>query len=216
MLKALDLFCGAGGASKGLALAGFDVTGVDLHPQPNYPFKFHQTDALTFDLNGYDLIWASPPCQAFTAYKRRHNHVKPALNLIGDTRRKLMDNGKPYIIENVYGSPLKDPVMLCGSSFNLDVRRHRYFECSFSVTTKNCDHNWQKPRFPQSTNRKNLRKTVEIGVWRIPLDIQKKAMDIDWMTLKELSQAIPPAYSKYLALEFLKIISNNENINHKL
>ena len=201
--RALDLFCGAGGMSSGLHAAGFDVTGVDCAPQPNYPFKFIQCDALRVPLlwSSYDLVVASPPCQAFTAYKRRPNHVKPALNLISKTRDMLKLFGIPYVIENVAGakSELLNPVMLCGSSFGLDVRRHRYFESSFSIPRVPCDHARQTPRFPPATNRKNKRSTVEVGVWRIPMDVQLKAMGITHrMTRHELSQAIPPAYGFHI------------------
>jgi len=204
-MKALDLFCGAGGASSGLSQAGFEVVGVDINPQPNYPFEFIQGDALEMDLSGFDLVWASPPCQAFTAYKRRPDHVAPRLNLIPETRARLKGAGVPYVIENVTGARehLVEPVQLCGSSFGLDVRRHRLFETSFPVLVPECAHEWQTPRFPPATNRKNLRSTVEIGVWRIPLDVQQEAMGIDWMTREELSQAIPPMYSKFLAVAWL-------------
>lgn len=202
-MRALDLFCGAGGAGMGLHLAGFDVVGVDIEPQPSYPFTFHQADALTFPLDGFDLIWASPPCQAFTAYKRRPKHVRPRQNLIPATRERLQ--GRCYIIENVPGARehLIDPVQLCGSSFGLDVRRHRLFEASFPVTPVPCNHAWQTPRFPPATNRTNLRRTVEVGVWRISLDIQQRAMGIDWMTREELSQAIPPKYAEFLAQQVI-------------
>lgn len=203
MKKALDLFCGAGGASMGLHRAGFDVTGVDLHPQPNYPFRFIQADALTFPLQGFDFVWASPPCQAFTAYKRRPEHVTERPNLIPTVRSRLEESGGQYIIENVMGAPLKRPFVLCGSMFNLDVRRHRQFETSFSVLVPACNHAVQTPRFAQATNRRNKRSTVEVGVWRIPLSTQQKAMGIDWMTLEELSQAIPPAYSEHIARQVL-------------
>lgn len=187
----------------GLARAGFEVVGVDVTPQPHYPFKFVQADALTFPLDGFDLVWASPPCQAFTAYKRRPGHVRPRENLIPAVREKLKAWGGPYIIENVGGAPLLDPVVLCGSSFGLDVRRHRFFETSFPVVQPKCEHGKQLPRFPPATNRKNLRRTVEVGVWRIPLDVQQRAMGIDWLPLEALSQAVPPAYSEYLARQFL-------------
>lgn len=199
-MKALDLFCGAGGASMGLYNAGFDVIGVDIQPQANYPFEFVEANAMMFPLDGYDLIWTSPPCQAFTAYRRRHAHVGDYPNLIGAVRTRLRVGGTPYVIENVLGSPLERVSQLCGSSFGLDIRRHRLFETSFPVLTPSCNHGWRaRRRFAPATNRKNKRDTVEIGVWRIPLDVQQRAMEIDWMTREELSQAIPPAYSKFLA-----------------
>lgn len=204
-LKAVDLFCCAGGASRGLVDAGFEVVGVDIEPQPDYPFTFVQADALMFDLTGFDFVWASPPCQAFTAYKRRKAHVAPRPNLIPAVRAKLQASGSPYIIENVEGAraELINPVMLCGSMFELDVRRHRLFETSFPVSRPVCRHELQTPRFAQATNRANLRCTVEVGVWRIPLDVQRRAMGIDWMPLEKLSQAIPPAYSKWLAEQWM-------------
>ena len=183
----------------GLHLAGYEVTGVDCEPHPDYPFNFVLGDALTADLRGFDLIWASPPCQGFTAYKRRPGHVRPRDNLIPVVRERLQMVGTPYIIENVPGSPLESPVTLCGSMFDLDVRRHRNFECSFPVTVPQCNHAAQTPRFPPATNRKNLRSTVEVGVWRIPLNVQKKAMGINWMSLADLTEAIPPAYAEWLA-----------------
>lgn len=182
----------------GYHLAGFDVVGVDIAPQPHYPFEFHQVDALDFPLDGFDAIHASPPCQAFTAYKRRPNHVGEYPDLIWPTRRRLIDAGVPWVIENVPGAPLVNPIQLCGSSFGLDVRRHRLFESNVSMVSPPCDHSWQTPRFPPATNRTNLRCTVEIGVWRITLAVQQKAMGIDWMTLEELSEAIPPAYTEYI------------------
>ena len=184
----------------GLHQAGFEVVGVDINPQPNYPFEFHQGDALCFDVSGFDLIWASPPCQAFTAYRRRANHVGESPNLISATRELLNGSGALWVIENVPKAPLIDPIQLCGSSFALDVRRHRHFEANFSIEPVPCDHDWQTPRFAPATNRKNLRRTVEVGVWRIPLAVQQKAMGIDWMTREELSQAIPPAYAKHIAM----------------
>lgn len=212
-MRALDLFCCAGGASMGLYRAGLEVVGVDIEPQPNYPFEFIQADALTFDVSGFDLVWASPPCQAFTAYKRRKEHVAPRPNLIPIVREKLKASGKPYIIENVEGAraELRDPVRLCGSMFGLDVRRHRLFETSFPVPQVPCHHEWQTPRFAQATNRANLRRTVEIGVWRIPLKMQQRAMGIHWMPLDKLSQAIPPAYSEWLAGHWYSSLADAES-----
>ncbi len=137
--RALDLFCGAGGASAGLVAAGFEVLGVDLEPQPEYPFAFVRADALEYPLEGFDLVWASPPCQAFTAYRRRSGHVRPAENRIPAMRARLRGVGAPHIIENVPGAPLEAPTTLCGSMFGLDVRRHRIFETSFGLDAPRCD-----------------------------------------------------------------------------
>lgn len=196
--RALDLFCGAGGVSMGLHRAGFDVVGVDIEPQPEYPFEFVRGDALTADLDGFDLVHASAPCQAFTAYKRRPGHVAPRLNLIPAVRAKLINAGCAWSIENVPGAPLLDPVVLCGSMFSLGMRRHRLFESSFPIPQPSCRHELHTPRFPQATNRANLRRTVEVGVWRIPLEVQRAAMGIDWMSLGRLSQAVPPAYAEHV------------------
>jgi DNA (cytosine-5)-methyltransferase 1 len=204
MRRVLDLFCKAGGAAMGLHQAWPDaeIVGVDIAPQPRYPFTFVQADAMAYPLEGFDFIWASPPCQAFTAYKRRPDHVAERPNHIPAIRRRLQAAGVPYCIENVPGAPLERPAILCGSMFGLDVRRHRLFETSFPMLAPDCAHDAQTPRFPPATNRKNLRRTVEVGVWRIPLETQRRAMGIDWMQLEELSEAIPPAYSAYIASQF--------------
>jgi len=211
-VKLLDLFCGAGGAAMGYHRAGFAVVGVDIEAQPHYPFEFHQADALTFPLAGFDAIHASPPCQAWTAYKRRRNHVAPRPDLIAAVRERIVGNSDaPYVIENISGAPLgSSAFQLCGSSFGLDVRRHRLFEVwpvDLYRLAPPCDHSRQVPRFPPATNRTNLRSTVEVGVWRIPLDVQHRAMGIDWMTRAELSQAIPPAYTEWVGSQIIKVIA---------
>lgn len=207
-MRVLDLFCGAGGSAMGLHRAWPDaeIVGVDIKPQPNYPFRFVQMDIVLGSsryllADSRDFIWASPPCQFATAYKRRPGHVASSPNLIPYIRERLAAVGVPYVIENIVGArnELRDPVLLCGSMFGLDVRRHRLFECSFPVTPPPCNHKAQTPRFAPATNRTNLRSTVEVGVWRIPLEVQQKAMGIDWMNRDELSQAIPPAYSEFIA-----------------
>jgi DNA (cytosine-5)-methyltransferase 1 len=212
----LDLFCCAGGASEGYRQAGFDVVGVDVAHQPNYRHAFFRGNALDLDLlrdisrvRRIDAIHASPPCQSFTAYRRKGNGVGDGyLNLIPQTRALLEHIGLPYVIENVPGAPLENPVQLCGSSFGLDVRRHRLFETNWPLTGKACDHAWQTPRFPAATNREpNSRCTVEVGVWRIPLDVQQRAMGIDWMELRELSEAIPPAYTHHIGQQLLAFIN---------
>lgn len=176
-----------------------EIVGVDINPQPRYPFTLVQGDALTYPLEGFDFIWASPPCQSFTAYKRRPNHVAERPNYIPRMRELLRQRGVPWVMENVPGAPLQDPYTLCGSMFGLDVRRHRIFETSFSMLVPACNHGIWTRRFKPATNRKNLRFTIEIGSWDEKLQDQQKAMGIDWMELKELSEAIPPAYSEYIA-----------------
>lgn len=207
-MKALDLFCCAGGASDGLVRAGFDVDGVDNQLQPEYPYTFTSADVLTLTpdtLALYDFVWASPPCQFATAYRRRRGHVKEALNLIPQTRELLQRAGVPYVIENVEGARdhLRGATTLCGSMFGLDVQRHRLFECSFPVKAPDCDHSVWTPKYPGATNRaKNSRKTVEVGVYRIPLETQRKAMGVDRpVSLHKLSQMVPPAYAEWLGLQ---------------
>lgn len=202
----LDLCCKAGGATRGYQLAGFRVTGVDLKPQPHYPGDdFLEADALEVladreFMAGFDAVHASFPCQGFTAYRRRGGGVGDGYpDLITPGRPLLEATGLPWVMENVEGSPVRPQVKLCGSSFGLDVKRHRWFESNVPMMSPPCVHGIWKPRFPHATNRTNLRKTVEIGAWRIPLPVQQAAMGgVDWMTLDELSNAVPPAYAEYL------------------
>lgn len=205
--RLLDLFCGAGGAAMGYHRAGFEVVGYDIAPQPHYPFEFWQGDAIDALrdkalMETIDAIHASPPCQSFTAYRRKGHGVGDGYaNLIPGVRWLCKLSGKPYVIENVAGAPLEDAVRLCGSSFGLDVRRHRFFESNVSMLRPPCNHAAQLPgRFPGATNRRPMsRATVEVGVYRIPLETQKRAMGVDWyVTLSELSQAIPPAYTEHI------------------
>lgn len=204
-MKALDLFCGAGGATKGLQRAGFHVTGVDIKPQPRYCGDvFIQGDALEADLSGYDLIWASPPCQAYTqAAASQRNAGKVYPDLMAATRDRLKASGTPFIIENTPGAPMRVDIILCGSLFGLRTIRHRWFECSFDVfhLMPNCDHH-PNPVVcvgngtPTWSRAKNGGKCHSVQEWR-------EALGINWMTHKEMSQSIPPAYSEYLARQFI-------------
>lgn len=216
--RLLDLFCCAGGAARGYHDAGFEVVGVDIVPQTNYPFAFIRGDAL--EIGGavahlYDAIHASPPCQSFTSYRRKGHGVGDGYpDLIAETRLLLEETGMPYVIENVPGAPLKDPVTLCGSMFGLDVRRHRIFETNWPLSQPNCQHGEQVrkgKRFPGATNRDG-RYTVEVGVWRIPLPVQQAAMQIDWMTVPEMSQAVPPAYTEFLGRQLLAALAVEEAV----
>lgn len=204
-----DLFCGAGGAAKGYADAGFEVVGFDIKPQPNYPYEFHQMDALDVDLADFHAVHASPPCQfASTQTADRSKHI----NLIPPTRHKLIASGLPYIIENVEGARrhLENPIRLCGSSFGMDLRRHRYFEANWPLEGKPCDHAWQTPRF--RSLRMNLvregRLSPVVGVhghinYPGEFEVRCKAMGIDWMTNAELTQAIPPTYTRWIGEQLI-------------
>lgn len=203
-MKALDLFCGAGGAPMGLHRAGFDVVGWDIKPQKRYPFEFHQGDALSAPVDGFDLIWASPPCQAYTqAAASQRNAGKVYPDLMAPTRDKLESSGLPFIIENTPGAPMRVDIILCGSIFGLRLIRHRWFECSFDVfsLSPKCRHH-PNPVVatghgtPTWSRAKNGGKCYTIQEVR-------DAMGIGWMNRDELSQAIPPAYSEFLARRFL-------------
>ena len=213
--KCLDLFCCAGGAGVGISRAGFEVIGVDIAPQPEYPFEFVQGDALEADLTGFDFVWASPPCQCFTKYGNcRPNLADKYEDLIEATRQKLTAWGGAWIMENVVGAPLHNPITLCGSMFGLDVRRHRLFESNMPIKAETCNHKmWEPNRFPGGRSRERgharvlCRGTVEVGRWNIPIATQQKAMGIDWITdLRKLSESIPPAYSEFLARQVAMVL----------
>jgi DNA (cytosine-5)-methyltransferase 1 len=200
-MKALDLFCGAGGASMGLAQAGYEVVGVDIAEQPHYPFTFHQADAMTFPLEGYDLIWASPPCQAYSLAQRIMKNEHP--DLIRPLRKRLQDSLKPYVIENVPGAPLRDPVELCGAMFHgLKTYRHRLFECSFPVKVPTHPEHWAKLR---KMGRKVLDGEFMHVVGNFAgVSVAREAMGIDWMVRDELRESIPPAYSYFIAVAAMR------------
>lgn len=211
--RLLDLFSCAGGAARGYADAGFEVVGIDIDQQPNYPFEFYQADVMTWLEQGgdvtFDAIHASPPCQAYstqTADKSKHRRLIPAV------RELLADTGLPYVIENVEGAKreMLSPVRLCGSSFGLDVRRHRYFETNWPLMVPPCDHSWQTPRFRSLsiTQAREGRLASVVGVHghlNYPGEqaIREAAMGIDWMDVRELAQAIPPAYTKFIGEQLL-------------
>jgi len=202
-MKALDLFCCSGGASMGLMQAGFTVTGVDIEPQPRYPFKFIQADAMTFPLDGFDFIWASPPCQGYSNLTPEHakgNHEK----LIPALREKLIKSGVPYCIENVAGAKkeLINPIMLCGSMFGLRTQRHRYFETSFPLLVPiKCDHS-QLPLLVTTASKASREKRFKLGIPPKSVKNAPEAYGIDWMDFNGLKEAIPPAYARYIAESF--------------
>lgn len=191
---ALDLYCCQGGASAGLDAAGFQVVGVDIAPQPNYPFPFIRADAITALPAGFDFIWASPPCQAHSLAQRIQKNDHP--DLIEPTRAMLTASGIPYCIENVVGAPLIDPIMLCGSMFNLRTYRHRLFECSFPI---------EAPKHPAHAApvTKMGRPPREGEYMHIVgnfsgVDHARWIMGTQWMNRDGLREAIPPAFAKFI------------------
>jgi DNA (cytosine-5)-methyltransferase 1 len=204
----LDLFCGAGGAAVGYHRAGFEVLGVDLHPQPNYPFSFIRDDALAYldeqGTVGFEAIHASPPCQAYssvTGIAKSKGSIYP--DLIHLTRMALERSGLPWIIENVIGAMLFDPLRLCGSMFGLPTWRHRLFEMPFpSHAPSGCRHGREFRYRAHHLNRHSMVART-IGIYGKPRDAAElatwqKAMGIDWMSGAELAQAIPPAYTEWV------------------
>jgi DNA (cytosine-5)-methyltransferase 1 len=205
--RLLDLFCGAGGCSVGYHRAGFDVVGVDSKPMPRYPFEFHQADAMTYPLDGFDVIHASPPCQDWSQMHRNYQAPSHGTgSLLIDTLRRLRAQEVPWVVENVVGAPLLSAITLCGASFGLgvagwDLNRHRLFEASFFMLAPPCQHRRGKSIgvYGNGTNawhRKKLGRNIGRAEAR-------QAMGIDWMTRKELNQAIPPAYTEYIGAQLL-------------
>lgn len=213
--RLLDTFCGAGGCAMGYHRAGFEVVGIDIKLQPRYPFQFIQADALDFlSRHGheFDVIHASPPCQAYSAASTLHNREYP--DLIAVVRDSLAAIHRPYVIENVPGAPLQNYVMLCGTMFGLRVLRHRLFECSPSILMApcTCDH-WAKAssnRYMRAGKRR-VPRLGECDILTVTghdfiVEDARVAMGIDWMIGTELSQAIPPAYTKWLGSRILEVL----------
>ena len=203
-MKLLDLYCGAGGASAGYAAAGFEVHGVDLKHGKRYPYTYVRADVLdvlrdTNYLDQFDVIHASPPCQTHSITQHLRNaqgKTTNKLDLIPETRAALIASGKPYIIENVPGSPLINPIQLCGSSFGLKVRRHRLFESNMALVGSICNHKLQgRPVGVYGSLNDEIPKG---GKTAATIDEARNAMGISWAIWTELVEAIPPAYTKYL------------------
>jgi DNA (cytosine-5)-methyltransferase 1 len=197
--RLLDLFCGAGGAAVGYHRAGFDVVGVDIKPQPNYPFEFVLGDALSWINNprndwsdgAFAVIHASPPCQFASRAGRGHRAKHP--NLIPLTRNLLRAVGLPYIIENVQEArhELIDPVRLCGSQFGLRLRSHRFFETPVSFCM-----------MPPCHHRPGEDATRDHGTQQTEAEF-REALEVPWMSVLEARQAIPPAYTEFLGSQLL-------------
>ena len=206
-MKAIDLFCGASGASVGLHRAGYEVVGVDHRPQPRYPFAFIQADALNppVRLEDFDFIWASPPCQEWVPLKSLHpttNHP----NHIPATRSLLHASRRAWVIENSPRAPLRRDLLLSGDMFALNTYRRRAFELSFFMLAPRPG----RPFGPKTRPGAVLVVGASGGSSRRDgwsngnHDSWAAAMGIDWMTNEEMAQAVPPIYSEYIAREWLR------------
>ena len=212
-MRMLDLFCKAGGASVGYHRAGFEVVGVDIKKQKRYPFEFIQADALEVMqdldfLRSFDVLVGSPPCQTHSITQHLRNaqgKTTSKLDLIPETRAALIASGKPYIIENVPGSPLINPIQLCGSSFGLKVRRHRLFESNLPLVGSVCNHKLQgRPIGVYGSLNDEIPKG---GKTASTIDEARAAMDMPWAIWTELVEAIPPAYTKYLGGQVWNLVT---------
>jgi hypothetical protein len=189
--RLLDLFCGAGGAAVGYHRAGLDVIGVDIKPQPNYPFEFHQGDALEqyISPSSFVAVHASPPCQHYAGVTAWRGDPATHPDLVASTRRLLEQSGLPWVMENVREAPITGHVMLCGSMFDLPIRRHRHFETSWNgwTMTPPCQH--------RSTDLAFMHKGERAYA---------DAMGCTWMTAREAREAIPPAYTEFIGHHLLE------------
>jgi DNA (cytosine-5)-methyltransferase 1 len=216
--RLLDLFSGAGGAAVGYARAGFEVVGVDIAPQPRFPFEFHQADALEFPLDGFDVIHASPPCQAYSVANNIHGREDHP-RLVEPIRARLLAWGGPYVIENVPRAPLLNPVTICGLSLGLNVKRHRLFESNMPLMVPPCHSNhagdWLLVFGHTVLERgKEIGRTAKNGPIirrrHVGTDRGREAMGIDWMNRDELSESIPPAYTELIGHQIITCLRNRE------
>jgi DNA (cytosine-5)-methyltransferase 1 len=183
--------------------AGFEVVGVDIAPQPHYPFEFHQGDAMTWPLDGFNAIHASPPCQAYSlASRSQRNSGKTYPDLLAATRDRLTAAAVPWVIENVPGAPMRADIRICGCQVGLPLRRVRWFETSWPAFAMITPHYHPGPvvsvvgHGTPSWVRKQLGYSPTIAQYRA-------AMGIDWMNRNELSEAIPPAYTEHIGRQLL-------------
>lgn len=218
--RLLDLFCRVGGASVGYARVGFEVEGVDIDPQPNYPFKFYEADAFSFPLEGYDAYHASPECKRYCqAIACRPGYRDKYEDQIAMIRPRLVATGKPYVIENVPWAKhlLHNPIMLCGTMFGLKIKRHRYFEsnidlgllspfgcaCRGKAGYTNADKGFSA--FDRGA------KLISVAGHNFCVDDARVAMGMSWANQDELSQAIPPAYTEYIGKYLMQQIGITSN-----
>lgn len=209
--RLLDLFCCQGGAAMGYHRAGFDVVGVDVEPQPRYPFEFVQADALTFPLDGFGAVHASPPCQGYSVLAAMHPDIEHP-RLIEPTRSRLMSSGVPWVMENVESAPmLSHPGLfgvhgfrLCGSSFGLgargmELRRHRLFESNVTIPAPPCRHRLRTIGVYGHGGHTRKHRMAYAHEAR-------EAMGIDWMSRDGMCEAIPPAYTEWIGAHLLAAV----------
>lgn len=219
--RALDLFCGAGGSTRGLQMAGFHVTGVDIKPQARYIGDvFHQADALAFPLDGFDFIWASPPCQFFTQMRAswRAQGVNDGYrDLLTPTKQRLSDTSVPWVIENVVGagSEMRGAIMLHGGMFGLRVHRPRLFLSNFMMLAPQAPITKEpigvydtRPRGKSHNRTRKCMATGKLSEMRIARTLQEAqaAMGMDWADWHGTKEAIPPAYSEFIGRQALQVI----------
>lgn len=186
--------------------AGFDVTGVDINPQPRYPFEFIQTDAIEYILahgHEYDLICGGPPCQDWTPLAAFTGGNGTGW-LLDATRQALIQVGRPWVIENVPGAEMRVDLMLCGGQFGLRTYRHRWFEFSDPMFPPTLAHPRHRIRTDDHKRRTGWNAGMHTTVTgNVTLDIASTALGIDWMDVDGLPQAIPPAYTEYIGAHLL-------------
>ena len=212
-MRLLDLFSGAGGCAVGYYRAGFtDIVGVDIADQPRYPFTFIRGDALKYLAahgNEFDAVHASPPCQGYS--KMRYTTGKEYPLMLDDVRKALRATGKPYVIENVEGAPLIDATLLCGTMFGLNLFRHRKFETSFfMMAPPHAKHSIYGISCGQGMPPTAEKKYMTITGNFTGQEAGRLAMGIDWMNRRELTQAIPPAYTHFIGAALLDILLNTK------
>lgn len=211
MPKLLDLYCCQGGASMGYRDAGFEVVGVDIDPQPRYPFEFHQADAVEFVRehgHEFDAIHASPPCQAHTRAQKimKRNHP----DLIEPTRQALITTGRPYVIENVPGAPLLDPIELCGAMFGLATYRHRGFEVG-GFTLAAPEHPAHTARTTKMGRPARDDEYMHIVGNFSGVERARGVMAMPWANRDGLREAIPPAYTEHIGRAMLATMLVHES-----
>jgi DNA (cytosine-5)-methyltransferase 1 len=199
--RLLDLFCGQGGTSMGYHRAGFDVVGVDNRPQPRYPFEHHVADALTFPLDGFDALAASPPCQDHSAIRRATGKDHGTGWMLARTVERFETAGRPYVVENVSGADLPGAFTICGRAMGIArLKRHRKFRANFPVMVPPCACGKASPIGVFGDLRVADRRTSVKGAprMRAGVDTARELIGAPWMDAAGLSQAIPPAYTEHI------------------